>query len=107
MTLTLICPTRRQLIKDKWQERGERKRQFETKNRTYCEVTKLRAELAKVIKPDETVLSLNGELSFTILAITINAHLINLAKPGTFGKEIKELLRLNKLPEINIPVDLP
>lgn len=32
---------------------------------------------------------------------------MNLAKPGSFGNSMKDLLKLNNLPEVNMPDDAP
>lgn len=42
-----------------------------------------------------------------MLVITIHAHLANMAHPGTFGSTVRELLKINKLPDVILPDDAP
>lgn len=118
-TLAAICPIRKQLIKNRRMERQEKKRNFEKENKTFCEVTKLRAETEKVAtqlraelplttpQQDTTVLQLDNNMPFKILTIIINAHLINIARPGTFSRSVKEMMSMNGLPEVNLPDNVP
>lgn len=41
------------------------------------------------------------------IVITIHAHLANMAQPGTFGKTVRNLLKLNNLPDGVLPEDAP
>lgn len=107
-TLAAICPIRKQLIKDRRQEKKEKRNTFEKENRTYCEVTKLRAEIPKVAtQPDTTTLQVDDNMPFKILTIIINAHLINIARPGSFAKSVKEMFKMNGLPTVNLPDNVP
>lgn len=62
--------------------------------RTYVAVTKLHEDLPKLVGgTQETVLNLNSVRSSQVLVITIQAHLANMARPGSFGRTMKELLK--------------
>lgn len=58
-----------------------------------------------VEKKRDAVINLNSAQSFQAMFITIHAHLANMACPGTFGKTVRKLLRLNNLPDIIVPDD--
>lgn len=60
-----------------------------------------------MVEKQDTILNLNTVQSFKVMVITIQAHLANMAKPGTFGKTVRELLRLNNLPDVVLPDDAP
>lgn len=109
-TLAAACPIRKDLVKKHKQDKNEKQKKFEQENRTYCAVTKLQQQLPKVVKqqaPEKTVLNLSSRISVTLLGIIIEAHLENLALPGTFGRTVKRLMRKNNLPEIEMPDDAP
>ena len=106
-TLAAVCPIRKLKIKDLRNQRRESKKQFEIENRTYCAVAKLGKELPKLREPEKPNLNLNTDLSFKAMIILIHAHLANIARPGSFGKTVKTLLRQNNLPEVNLPDDAP
>lgn len=55
----------------------------------------------------KTILNLSSQISVTLLVIIIEAHLENLAQPGTFGWTVKTLMRKNNLPEIEMSDDAP
>lgn len=108
-TLAATCPVRKELIKEAKKSKQDRQKQFETENKTYCAVAKLKTEIPKALNkpPEQTILNLNSDISIKILTIIITAHLENLAKPGSFGAAAKTLLRMNNLPDINLPDDAP
>lgn len=60
-----------------------------------------------VEKKKDTVINLNTAQSFQVMVITIHAHLSNTARPGTFGQTVRELLKLNNLPDVILPNDAP
>lgn len=39
--------------------------------------------------------------------LTKQARLANMAEPGTFGKTVRELLKMNNLPDVVLPDDAP
>lgn len=109
-TLAAICPTRKELLKKKREEKKANKKQFEANNRTYCAVAKLNTELPKVIRqtqPEQTVLQLNNNISLKVLILSVQAHLHNLTKPGSFNNKLNQLLELNGLPTVILPDDAP
>lgn len=109
-TLAAACPVRKELVKQYRETKNEKQKKFETENRTYCAVTKLQQEIPKVMQkqsPERTVLNLSSQISVTLLAIIIEAHLENLAHPGSFGRTVKLLMSKNNLPEIEMSDDAP
>ena len=106
-TLASICPIRKEKIKEIREQRKQNKKQFETDNRTYCAVTKLSKEIPKITVPEQPILNLNNDMSFKAMVILIHAHLSNIANPGCFGATVKELLRKNNLPLVELPDHAP
>lgn len=114
-TLSAQCPIRREMIKQKREESVGRRQQVlrnQSQDRTYAAVSKLSKEIPKLVTAQnsnrsDSVIQLNSNTSFKILALTVQAHLMNIAKPGTFGRTMRELLRLNNLPDVVYPDDAP
>lgn len=105
-TLAASCSIRKDVVKKKREESNKRKNQIQ--DRTYAEVTKLHQELPRMVESkQDTILNLNTVQSFKVMVITIQAHLANMAKPGTFGKTVRELLKLNNLPDVVLPDNAP
>lgn len=82
-------------------------------DKTYAAVTKLSKAIPKQVnvaqtapKPDSNI-QLNSNMSFKILALTFQTHLMNIARLGTFGRTMCELLRLNNLLDVIYPDDAP
>lgn len=106
-TLASACPLRKYLIK-KMREEALKRKTDQNKDKTYAAVTKLHTDIPKLVENrQETVLNLNTVGSFQVMVLTIQAHLANMAKPGTFGKTLRELLRLNNLPDVVLPDNAP
>lgn len=109
-TLAAQCPIRKDIIKKK---RDESKTRRASSQATYAQATRSttqttkQAPIPKQSTQPATVLNLNSDLSVKILTITINAHLHNIARPGTFGRTVKHLLQLNGLPEVILPDNAP
>ena len=106
-TLAAVCPIRKEKIKELREQKKASKQQFETANKTYCAVTKLSRDLPKLKVPEQPVLALNSDMSFKAMVILIHAHLANIANPGCFGTTVKKLLKINNLPNVNLPDDAP
>ena len=106
-TLAAACPIRKEKIKEIREQKRTNKKQFEAENKTYCAVTKLSRELPKIAAPEQPILSLHSDTSFKAMVILIHAHLANIAHPGSFGATVKKLLKINNLPNVNLPDDAP
>lgn len=95
------------MIKNKRDE-AIKKKGDQQKDKTYAAVTKLQSDIPRMVDSrQETVLNLNIVGSFQVMVIIIQAHLANMAKPGSFGRTLRELLRLNNLPDVVVPDDAP
>lgn len=57
----------------------------------------------------ETILNLNTAQSFQVVVISLpfKTHLANMARPGTFGRTVRELLKVNNLPDVILPENAP
>lgn len=109
-TLAAVCPIRKEIIKNKREEKKKKKAEFEQNNKTYCAVTRMTSELPKVIqsqKTPQTILQVSDRLSTQIIVIIAEAHFYNLAHPGSFGRRVNQLLQLNNLPTVKLPEDAP
>lgn len=110
-TLAAICPIRKELLKNKREEKQQARKNFETSNKTYCAVAKLNTELPKTIqsihnqKPPQTVLNISDRNSLQIIVILVEAHLFNMCNPGQFSTRVNQLLEMNNFPKVNIPND--
>ena len=58
-------------------------------------------------KATPTQILLGSEQSYLITTCIIHAHFINLAKPGSYGKELNRMLIANGLPPVIAPTDVP
>lgn len=76
-------------------------------NKTSCAVSKVEKQLSLLKQPETPKLQLNPDMSFKAMVIIILAHLANIARPGTFGAIIKQLLKQSNLPEVILPDDAP
>ena len=106
-TLAPICPIRKNKIKEIRAERKDKQKKFEHENKTYCAVTKLSQQIPALKQPESPTLHLHSDMSFKAMVIIIHAHLANIANPGTFGATVKNLLKQNNLPHVNLPDNAP
>lgn len=113
-TLAAICPIRKELLKQKREEKKKNQKTFETQNKTYCAVAKMQADLPKEIQtqiqnqaPQQTVLHISDKLSLKVLVMIVEAHLFNMGNPGSFNNRLNQLLHLNNFPTIKLPNDAP
>lgn len=84
-TLAASCPLRKEMVRRKRDENNKKKSQVQDK--TYAAVTKLRQDIPKMVESkQEIILNLNSVQSFKVMVIIIQAHLANMANPGTFGR---------------------
>ena len=73
--------------------------------RPYSEVVK--KTIKKVSSPAPTQIVLGTEHSYKILTCIIHAHMINMARPGSYSRELNNMLKINNLPPVNAPDDVP
>lgn len=104
-TLAARCPTRKQLIENC---KEQRKQTQVTEGKSFSAAVKA-GNNATQPKPrqEQPVLQLDNVTQFKTFAIIIQAHLVNLARPGSFGNTIKELCTRNNLPTIDFPENSP
>ncbi|KAG7154527.1 hypothetical protein Hamer_G030521, partial [Homarus americanus] len=93
----------------------EREKTQEQQNKTYSAVTKLTRETTKILEKVATpppanqpvVLQLGNNLSVKIMTSIIHAHIMNIARPGTFAKAARDMFAANNLPDMEFPNDVP
>ena len=52
-----------------------------------------------------TTINLTQKTDYQVLVSILYAHVMNLANPGTFNREMNELLKMNNLPPMNFPAN--
>ncbi|KAG7164521.1 hypothetical protein Hamer_G031123, partial [Homarus americanus] len=93
----------------------EREKTQEQQNKTYSAVTKLTRETTKILEKVATsppanqpiVLQLGNNLSVKIMTSIIHAHIMNIARPGTFAKAARDMFAADNLPDMEFPNDVP
>lgn len=109
-TLASVCQVRRELIR-KTREARKAQTQSQTTNNSYANA--VRGGTAEAPQGhgnrtnNGTILQLNSGNHMKIITILIHAHLINLARPGSFGRTVSELLAKNGLQDVALPDDVP
>ena len=102
-TLAMACPKKKEAIKNK-RERNETRRQ-DVQMRPYSEIVKKTVQECKPSPPTQIVLG--NEQSYKIMTCIIHAHVVNLASPGSYERELNRMLSMNGLPTIKAPSDVP
>ena len=97
-TLAAKCPIRKNLLKEKEKTIRERSRS-RSKQRSYAEAASSKTkETSK-----ETAFGLSREDQVKISSSIQYAHMVEGVLPGTFNITVKEMYRLNGLPEVKFP----
>lgn len=95
-TLAAKCPLRKEIIKEK-------RMADEKPNNTYSNVTKQSLSAPAT----QTHTHINNDMHAKIYTCILHAHLNNIAIPGTYAKELNNMLTLNNLPNIKAPDNPP
>ena len=105
-TLAMACPIKKEKIKEKQEAE---KQQAETKQQsTYANIAKQAVAAAQAAAPppaQPTTITLSKKMDYQVLVAILYSHVMNLANPGTFEREMNELLRLNNLPPMKFPAN--
>lgn len=97
-TMAMRCPKRKEIINNKRKEEENRQ------NNTYSNIVKS----ATINIPQGTQQPpIRPETHSTIFSCMMHAHLVNMAKPGTYEIELNKMLKLNNLPPIRTPANPP
>lgn len=99
-TLAMACPIRKNKIKEKSEE--NKKLAESKKQETYAEIPKRAAEQVKTPGPT-TQINLSDHKHTKILISIMHAHIMNLANPGSYQKELNAMLQKNELPTMWFP----
>lgn len=99
-TLAMTCPIRKKKMKEKSVE--NRQIAEYNKNRTYADIARRAAEEVKTPGPT-TQINLSDHKHTKILISIMHAHIMNLAKPGTYEQELNTMLQKNDLPTMWFP----
>ena len=97
----MACPIKKQLIKVK--QDLEKKTAEDKQQATYVNIAKKAVEQAQTNPPLATTIEISKKTDYQVLVCILYSHVMNLANPGTFSKEMNELLRINGLPEMVFP----
>ena len=102
-TLAMACPKEKDAIRMVSQDQQEKKKREEM--RLYSDIVK--KTVNEVTPPAPTQIILGTYHSYKILKCIIHAHMINMARPGTYANELNKMLEINNLPTVNAPDDVP
>ena len=103
-TMAMSCPVKKRAISEKKDK--EKQREANKQQHTYAEIAKQAVKEAGVTPlppPQATVVELSSKTDYQVMVCLLYAHVMNLANPGTFEKEMNELLRLNGMPAMKFP----
>lgn len=99
-TLAMACPIKKQLIKQ--QEQKEKEQKEMKKRATYA--TALKTVINETApQPKQTIIQLSQFTHQKILTAVIHAHIMNICHPGSYEKELNDMLTFNNLPTIKVP----
>ena len=105
-TFAARCPIRKQLIREKRKEIRERtkSRSRSREPTSYASVTR-GTTANKEEKPQQS--GLNREDNVKIVSSITYAHLVEGILPGSFHETVREMYRINGLPEVKFPKYIP
>ena len=102
-TLAARCPIRKNLLKEKERNIRERSRsRSKSRQRTYAQATATTNEKTKEVSSGIT-----REDHVKIVSSITYAHLVEGILPGSFNTTIREMYRLNGLPQVKFPSYIP
>lgn len=99
-TLAMACPIRKKIISDKINENKEIT--MEKEQTTYAAIAR-RAVLEAKQPGSPTQINLSELKHTKILISIIHAHVMNLCNPGTYQRELNNMLEKNDLPSMWFP----
>ena len=102
-TMAMACPIKKQKIKEK--KEAEKQKEDAKKQTTYVDIAKKAVEQVQSAPPQMTTIELSQKTDYQVLVCILYAHVMNLANPGTFNKEMNELLQINNLPQMTFPAN--
>lgn len=97
-TTAMKCPKRREAVNNKRKELEEGANTQPA--RSFSEVTKDRPLI-------DTKVRIEDGVTAKIMTCLLLAHQMNMAEPGSFGKQLNELLSKNNLPQVTVPSNPP
>ena len=102
-TLAMACPIKKEAVKQR-REANETRKQ-DAQMRPYSDIVKKTVQQCQ--SPPPTQIILGNEQSYKVMTCVIHAHIVNLASPGSYEKELNRMLTLNGLPTVKAPPDAP
>ena len=102
-TMAMACPIKKQKIKEK--KEAEKKKEEAKQQTTYVDIAKKAVEQAQSAPLQMTTIELSKKTDYQVLVCILYSHVMNLANPGTFNKEMNELLQINNLPQMTFPAN--
>ena len=90
-TMSMRCPKKKELINNK---------RAESENTTYAGTAKKGATLIPEVQP---VPQISSGTYTRIIQLTVNAHFLNVERPGSYEEELNKGFKANNLPTIKIP----
>ena len=100
-TLAFRCPMRKKIREEKLKEKKE------ARTNTYSQAASKIQNNQNPPTANTFSINLQKDTAATILTCMLHAHMANIANPGSYNKEMNELLKQNKLPQVNLPDNPP
>lgn len=101
-TMAMSCPKKREIIANRRKEMTEQREEKSLK--TYSDAVR------KVVKENEgnkVMLQVEPGAPMELLACILHAHVINIAVPGSFSRELNSMLKANGIKEMVFPDNPP
>lgn len=101
-TLAMSCPIKKEKIKEI--EQREKDKQTQKAHAPYAAAVKavIKETTAPSTAPTQTI-QLSEISHLQIMTAVIHAHIMNISNPGTYERELNDMLRLNNLPAVKVP----
>lgn len=99
-TLAVKCPIRKQKQLEKQQK--EKQDLAEKQNKTYREIVKKTVQETKAATTT-TQINLTNDTHLKMTALILEAHIASLTRPGTYAKNLSELMKLNFDLDVKFP----
>lgn len=101
-TMSMSCPMKKQLIKDKKEQKVKDKEIKETE--TYAKIVK---ETRTQELEERPVLKISKDTPIEVLICILHAHVVNIGQPGSYATELNQMLEKNNLQKMWFPENPP
>lgn len=99
-TLAMSCPVKKEKIKQL--ERKEKDEQTRKQQAPYAAAAKAVIKESNT-HPQQQSITLSDFTHFKVLTAVVHAHILNICNPGSYERELNEMLKANNLPPVKVP----